>query len=285
MLRRTWMIFFMCLGLAMLGCPGDDDDDTGDDDDATGDDDTTDDDTGDDDATADDDDVTGDDDDVTGDDDDVTGDDDATGDDDVTGDDDTTGDDDDTTAEAGVELLQVHYDVLNMGAVGYRQMALIGAPIALADAAAVVSGAFSGTYIDGCTPTATYVDLHWCYASPGDFGGQAIVDARTGTPVFAGEIIWDGTGQMLFPLPLGPAADMGVHVNPPLPMPQNFEWEMNGYEPQSVALAALNEARETGLVHSFVGGNSYDAFVLLQPYMVGGYNAGLADVIVFVIRY
>ena len=281
---RVWMVLLLCLGLLSLGCPGDDDDSTGDDDDVTGDDDSGDDDTGDDDATADDDDVTGDDDDMTGDDDDVTSDDDATGDDDVTGDDDSTGDDD-TTAVAGVELLQVHYDVLNMGAVGYRQMALAGSPIALADAAAVVSGAFPGSYIDGCTPTATYVDLHWCYSSPGDFGGQAIVDARTGAPVFAGEIVWDGTGQMLFPTPLGPAADMGIHVHPPLPMPQNFESELGGYEPQSVAIDALNEARETGLVHSFVGGNSYDAFVLLQPYMVGGYNAGLADVIVFVIRY
>jgi len=272
-------------GFLVAGCPGDDDDATGDDDDVTGDDDATgDDDSGDDDATGDDDDVTGDDD-TSGDDDDSTGDDDATGDDDdTTGDDDATGDDD-TTGVNGVELLQVHYDVLNLAPVGYRQMALTGSPIALNDAAAVVSGAFPGTYIDGCTPTATYTDLHWCYASPGDFGGQAIVDARTGSPVFAGEIIWDGTGQMLFPTPLGPAQDMAIMVHPPAPMPQNFEFEMNGHEPQSVAVGALDQARQTGLVHTFIGGNSYDAFVLLQPYMVGSYNAGLADVIVFIVRY
>ena len=73
MLRRSWMIYWLCLAFLLLGCPRDDDDDTDDDDDMTGDDDT-----GDDDDTADDDDATADDDDTSGDDDDVTGDDDTT---------------------------------------------------------------------------------------------------------------------------------------------------------------------------------------------------------------
>ena len=69
MIKTSWIALALALGLALAGCPGDDDDDTADDDDATADDD--------DDATADDDD-------------------DATADDD---DDATTDDDDDDTAE------------------------------------------------------------------------------------------------------------------------------------------------------------------------------------------
>ena len=103
--------------------------------------------------------------------------------------------------------------------------------------------------------------------------------------MFAGEIVWDGTGQMLLPLPLGPAQDMAVMVHPPLPMPQNFEWQMHGYEANAVAINALTNARSNGLAHNFAFGYSYDAFVLLQPYMVGSYNTGLADIVVVFVRY
>ena len=75
---RSWLILVLLGGLALGGCPDDDDDSSVDDDDVTQDDD---------DATADDDDVTPDDDDVTPDDDDVTPD-----------DDDVTPDDDDATS-------------------------------------------------------------------------------------------------------------------------------------------------------------------------------------------
>ena len=69
-MRASLLLFLaLALGLALPGCPADDDDDS---------------------AVGDDDDVTGDDDDATGDDDDATGDD-----DDATGDDDDSGDDDD----------------------------------------------------------------------------------------------------------------------------------------------------------------------------------------------
>ena len=290
-MQGRWTFLLIAAAAAWIcsaGCPSDDDDfgsgddDTGDDDtgdDDTGDDDTEDDDSADDDSTGDDDDSTGDDDDSTGDDDDSTGDDDdSTGDDD-----DTTGDDDDTVPPPDVQLLEIQLDNLTYAPVGYRQFALSGSPIPLADAATVVSNVLPGSLVDGCSPDTTYMDFHYCYVAPGDFGGAALVDARTGSLVFAGEIFWMGTGSLLYPLPLAPAADLQAVVHPPTIAPTQIGFAMGGYEANSVGALALEAVREMDYVKNWVAWGTYDALVYLHPYSVGAYNPAEADLIVLLV--
>jgi len=251
------------LALSLLfGCPGNDDDDVSDDDAVD------DDDIGDDDTTADDDDSADDDDD------------DSADDDDDTAADDDTGDDD--TEDSPVQLLEIHLDNVTYAPVGYQFFGLPDAPMDLADAPAAVAAAFPGTLVDGCTAEGTYLDFHYCYRAPGDFGGAALVDGRSGAPVFAGEIHWMGTGALLFPAPLGPAADLEA-TGPLTIAPENAVYHLMGYEDDAVADAALEAVRAMDLVRHWVAWCTYDALVMLHPYGEGGYNPLAADLIVMLV--
>ena len=273
-MERTWWVLAAVIGaLVFVGCngSGDDDDQTTcegsdacDDDDAADDDDTT---------PGDDDDVTpGDDDDATpGDDDDVT-----------PGDDDDSAGDDDDSAEASIHLLEIHLDNLTYDPVGYTFLDLPAAPIPLNDAPAVVSAELPGSYVDGCTAQDTYLGFHYCYRAPGDFGGAALVDARSGELVFAGEIIWDGEGQLLYPTPLSPAADL-LATGPLTIAPENAEYALLGLEDPAVGDAAIEAVREMDLVRHWVAWCTYDALVLLHPYSDGGYLPEAADLIVMLV--
>ena len=260
---RWWWCVAVCgvLGLGLGGCPGDDDDDT--------------------DCTGDDCDDFGDDDDTTeGDDDDTTeGDDD----DSVPGDDDDSAGDDDDSAPADVHLLEIHLDNVTYAPVGYTYLDLPLAPIALGDAPAVVSAELPGTYVDGCTAQDTYLGFHYCYQAPGDMGGAALVDGRSGELVFAGEIIWDGQGQLLYPTSLDPAADLLATSGVLTIAPENAEYALLGLEDTAVGDLALEAVREMDLVRHWVAWCTYDALVLLHPYSVGGYLPEAADLVVLLV--
>ncbi len=280
MRRAGWYLVAVIGALVFVGCDGSGDDD---DDVAACDDD---------DAACDDDDVTGDDDDATpGDDDDATpGDDDDSGasdddDDDSAGDDDdddSAGDDDDDSAEPSIHLLEIHLDNLTYDPVGYTFLDLPAAPIPLNDAPAVVSSELPGSYVDGCTAQDTYLGFHYCYQPAGDFGGAALVDGRSGELVFAGEIIWDGEGQLLHPTPLDPAADL-MATGPLTIAPENAEYALLGLEDAAVGDAAIEAVREMDLVRHWVAWCTYDALVLLHPYADGGYLPASADLVVMLV--
>jgi hypothetical protein len=264
-IRRAWLAHILALALlGSVGCMGDegealidDDTDAGDDDDATA---------------ADDDDTVADDDDDTATDDDDSG---------VGDDDDTAGDDDDT-ADMPVQLLEIHLDNVTYAPVGYQFFGLADAPLDLADAADAVSTSFPGSLVDGCTAQGTYLDFHYCYRAPGDFGGAALVDGRSGAPVFAGESHWMGTGQLIFPSPLAPAADLQA-TGPLTIAPENAVYHLLGYEDDAVGDAALEAVRAMDLVRHWVAWCTYDAMVLLHPYEEGGYNPHAADLIVMLV--
>ena len=276
MTRIRWYLAVLCCAVMFgAGCQDPADDDAGDDDvaddDDTGDDDdddTSDDDTGDDDTADDDtaDDDTADDD--TGDDDDDTGDDD-------TGDDDTSG--------PGYHVLEIHLDNLTYDPVGYQEFFFTGSPVALGDAEAVVSAALPGSLVDGCSAVSTHLDFHYCTGMAGDFGGSALVDGRTGNLAFAGSTYWDGTGSLLYPTPLSPAMDLMIGVYPPTIAPTTYEYHLQGLEADSVGDTAMDRVREMDHVLNWVAWGMYDALVYLHPYMVGGYNAAEADLIVVLV--
>ncbi len=281
MTRTGWFLAAVCgvFWLNVSGCPGgdDDDDDTG----ADCDDDWGCDDDDDDDTSADDDDTAGDDDDSGAGDDDDSGaaDDDDSG---AADDDDSAGDDDDS-APADVHLLEIHLDNVTYAPVGYAFLDLPLAPIALGDAPAVVSSELPGTFVDGCAAQDTYLGFHYCYQAPGDMGGAALVDGRSGELVFAGEIIWDGEGQLLYPTSLGPAADLLATSGVLTIAPENAEYALFGLEDAAVGDLALEAVREMDLVRNWVAWCTYDALVLLHPYSVGGYLPGAADIVVMLV--
>ena len=270
---------FLLLG--PTGCPGE-----GDDDDVS-DDDVADDDTADDDSSADDDDTADDDsseaDDDTADDDSADDDDSAADDDDSAADDDTAGDDDDDDDDADIHLMEIHLDNVSFAPVGYEFFDLPAAPIPLGAAPAVVSAELPGSLVDGCTAQDTYLGFHYCYEAPGDFGGAALVDGRSGELVFAGEIHWMGMGNLLFPTPLGPAADLQVQAGTPTIAPETVEYALFGYEDAAVGDAAIEAIRDMDLVKNWVAWCTYDALVVLHPYSEGAYDELAADLIVLLV--
>jgi hypothetical protein len=280
MRATVWFIGALCsvAGLLALGCNTSGDDDTLDYTSCEGGDYCDDDDAGDDDDVGDDDDTSDDDDDSAGDDDDSAGDD-----DDSAGDDDDSAGDDDDSAPADVHLLEIHLDNVTYAPVGYTFLDLPLAPIAQGDAPAVVSAELPGTYVDGCTAQDTYLGFHYCYQSPGDMGGAALVDGRSGELVFAGEIIWDGQGQLLYPAPLDPAADLLAVSGALTIAPENAEYALFGLEDPAVGDLALEAVREMDLVRNWVAWCTYDALVLLHPYAVGGYLPDAADIVVLLV--
>ena len=192
---------------------------------------------------------------------------------------DCDGDDDDDP----IETLQIQLDNLTYTPLGYEIFEACESPVALADAPAVVSASLPGTLVDGCVATGTYLDFHYCYAPPGDFGGAALVDGRTGDLVFAGETFWSVAGDAIYPLPLQPSADLAPTAATPADGPVVVEYALHAYEPNSVGDDALDVVLHMVFVDDWLSGREYDVAVVLHPYQVGPYNPALADLIVLLV--
>jgi len=266
------MAFTLGGGCTTSENPGDDDDDASDDDasdDDAGDDDAGDDDSGDDD--------TGDDD--SGDDD--TGDDDSS--DDDTGDDDT-GDDDDSTPIPS-DILEIHLDTATQAPVGFKHFNVSGTPVTLADTEALVAAALPGSAVSNCVGISTHLGLHYCYDAPAWDGmpwGAAMVDGATGTLLFAAESFGTPPVNLLSPVPLDAPAPL-LSLGPNTIAPTAYEYVLHGFEPNTTGDAAIAAVREMDYVRKWVGWGTYDAVVLLHPYIDGPYAQADADLVVILI--
>jgi hypothetical protein len=184
---------------------------------------------------------------------------------------------------ADVHILEVQLDNLTLAPVGYKHFDVAANPTPLAGASAIVTAALPASLVANCNGVSSHLDFHYCYNAPGDFGGAALVDGRTGELVFAGETIWMGSGQPLYPLPLGPNSDLAIAVHPPTIAPMTTEYHLQGLETQQAADAALDAVRQMGYVLQWVGWGMYDALVYLHPYEVGAYNPAGADWVVLLV--
>ncbi|SCY50428.1 hypothetical protein [Flavobacterium caeni] len=125
------------------------------------------------------------------------------------------------------------------------------------------------------------------YDPPGDFGGVTLRYAETNEMLFAGTIIWMGTGQMTFPAGLNPAGSFAT-IASPVPMPTSIEtvqYTQFAYYPEPMpyqaiwnavdhlqVVAQFRASNPNGTVHVFlytpsVGvGNpaEWDYFVMLK---------------------
>ena len=95
--------------------------------------------------------------------------------------------------------------------------------------------------------------------------------------------IWMGTGQLLYPTPLDPAADLLIPAGAPTIAPTTYEYALFGLEDPTVGDAAIDAVRSMDMVVNWVAWCTYDALVLLHPYTDGGYYAPDADLVVMLV--
>jgi len=126
--------------------------------------------------------------------------------------------------------------------------------------------------------------LFW--APPGDFGACALVDDRDGRVVFAGTVIWAGTGAVTLP-----AADSHPWSSPtvvPAPAPVAIAhvpspYWYDGYgTPEEFTDAALAAMRDTDVLASFGTCDDYTATSFIYTPQVGMLYPDVAVCVVMV---
>jgi hypothetical protein len=105
-----------------------------------------------------------------------------------------------------------------------------------------------------------------------DFGACAIVDARDGRVVFAGTVIWSGTGGVALPVvDSHPWSDLGTLATPPDAIAYiASEFWYDGYLPYAEFVdAALQVVRATDVLHSFADCDAYTVTAFIYTPTVG----------------
>jgi hypothetical protein len=130
--------------------------------------------------------------------------------------------------------------------------------------------------LSGPSPEDEWVFLQ----EPGDFGGVAAVSVRSGRTVFAGSIVWMGTGEILLPTTWD-ASDLGSGCGP---SPHGFTtrgFNLAGGEATPRFDEAADVALATALPAAFSQwGSLLDVVVLLYPRTVGAFDPTKAEYVV-----
>ncbi len=121
------------------------------------------------------------------------------------------------------------------------------------------------------------------YRAPIDFGGVAVVSARSGLTVFGAGIVWDGHGDILYPTTFRPASRLGPGCGS-----KKFDVAARGFDLRSKASLdafdigkAIDAANGTVLPEAMAqGGHLRDAMVLLYPPAVGLFDPKSAEWVV-----
>ena len=139
-----------------------------------------------------------------------------------------------------------------------------------------------GVLLSGANPADDWV----FYESPGDFGGAAVVSARTGLAVFGGSIIWMGTGSITWPTAWSPASDLasGCASSGGFGATKRGFDLVNGTSLSASAVdAALAKVADTAVLPAiWQGGYAFDAVVLRYPRSVGVFDPTTAEWIVLI---
>jgi hypothetical protein len=145
------------------------------------------------------------------------------------------------------------------------------------DAAFPPGSVGDGQLLSGPNPADEWV----LFQPPRDFGGVAAVSARSGLTVFAGSIVWQGTGYVTVPSTWS-MSDLGSGcAHRARPLVRGFDLSQEG------ATARFDEAADvvlgTALPSAFEHwGYIFDVVVLLYPRTVGGFDPATAEYIVLV---
>jgi len=138
----------------------------------------------------------------------------------------------------------------------------------------------SGTMLNPASPG----DLFVFYQAPGDFGGAAVVSARTGLSVFGGSIIWMGTGNITYPASWRSLDGLGADCPAMTRTLDVAEYDLatGGTSlPAADVDAAMDVLWQTALPEGMMtSGYVFDAAVVLYARSVGAFDPSTAEWIV-----
>jgi len=130
--------------------------------------------------------------------------------------------------------------------------------------------------LDGGTAGAEWI----FYQSPSDFGGASAVSARSGLTVFAGSIVWAGTGNLMVPDRWNTTA-LGRGCAPVTVPIRGFDLRSGAPLATDQSNAAARVVLESALPPAMTKfGGVFDAIVLLYPRTVGSFDPKRAEYIV-----
>ncbi|MBN2575702.1 MAG: hypothetical protein JXP73_14140 [Deltaproteobacteria bacterium] len=132
-----------------------------------------------------------------------------------------------------------------------------------------------GRLLSGPSPPDEWV----FYQAPGDFGGAAAVSARSGLTVFAGSIVWMGTGKITVPATWD-TSDLGPGCGQPAGWSARG-FDLSGGEAADRMREAADVVLATALPSAFSRwGGLLDVVVLLYPRSVGVFDPATAEYVV-----
>ena len=138
----------------------------------------------------------------------------------------------------------------------------------------------SGSMLNAADPE----DLFVFYQAPGDFGGAAVVSARTGLSVFGGSIIWMGTGDITYPDSWRAADGLGSDCPAMTRTLDVAEYDLatgSTSLPSADVDAAMDVLWQTALPEGMMtSGYLFDAAVVLYARSVGAFDPTTAEWIV-----
>jgi hypothetical protein len=118
------------------------------------------------------------------------------------------------------------------------------------------------------------------YQSPSDFGGASAVSTRSGLTVFAGSIVWSGTGTLLVPSQWN-TSDLGSGCPSVMFPVRGFDLRSGTEFKNGEYRAAVDVVFGTAIPSAMAKlGGVFEAVVLLYPRTVGAFDPTHAEYIV-----
>ncbi len=126
-------------------------------------------------------------------------------------------------------------------------------------------------------------DLAVLEMEPGDFGGFAVSHRCSGLVLYAGSIVWSGTGRQLYPAISIPPNALKRAPSRRAPTPERIDVVSVPYANEDEGIAAWKSIQDLNFVQDMAHG-PYSVLVYLYPRSVGVFAPSNADWVIFVHR-
>jgi hypothetical protein len=195
----------------------------------------------------------------------------------------------------------IRLDFFSLEPKGYLLFTGDGEPVTEAEAAAIAEAApaddYAGNDYEAVDDNPADGDVAVLLDDPGDFGGEAIVDLRTGTLLFKAGVVWGGEGEIHAPETWEAPDGLG-HLSSNAPAPTALDvikepclwWEDEACytyaentmkeTPCTTGEDALTVVRHTRQVHEIAACGDYRAAAVFWARTVGGVDFDTAEWIV-----
>ena len=195
----------------------------------------------------------------------------------------------------------IRLDFFSLEPKGYALFTGDGEPVTVAEAVVIAEAApadyYAGNEYEVVDGNPADGDVAVLLDDPGDFGGQAIVDLRTGTLVFKAGVVWGGEGEIHVPETWVPPDGL-EHLSSSAPEPATLDvikepclwWEDEACyshventmkeTPCTTGEDALAVVRHSRLAHEIAACGDYRAVAVFWARAVGGVDFDTAEWIV-----